>query len=97
MAKRFNKLDFEDINPYAEGEVREDWDPTTGTKRAKKKFGNTAPKKATPAAKQATCSNPKPAAIKQPKTSGYKGSTFDPNYLNRYRDRGKGSGSNYRP
>ncbi|PLW09757.1 hypothetical protein PCANC_22310 [Puccinia coronata f. sp. avenae] len=35
-ALRLNKLEFGDVNPYAEGEAREDWDPTTGTKRGKK-------------------------------------------------------------
>ncbi|PLW24801.1 hypothetical protein PCASD_26697 [Puccinia coronata f. sp. avenae] len=41
-AWRFNKLEFKDINQYAPGEAREDWDPTTGTKQQSKKAASNA-------------------------------------------------------
>ncbi|PLW22513.1 hypothetical protein PCASD_20022 [Puccinia coronata f. sp. avenae] len=78
MARRFNKLEFKDINPYAPGQAREDWDPTTGSKRQSKKENPTHMTSAQPEAGPSNAS--KAPAAKQQRQSGYKGSNFDPNY-----------------
>ena len=85
-ARRFNKLKFEDVNPYAPGEAREDWNPMTGSKRQTKK-PPTGPKTTSqPEAGPATTTKtPTPKAY--PKKSGYKGQNFDPNYSQRSRER----------
>jgi hypothetical protein len=78
----FNKLEFGDVNPYAEGKAREDWDPTTGAKKSKKA--------AATATKTAATSNTQSTAKgKQPLTSTPKLSNYDPNYSNCYRKQGK--------
>ncbi|PLW13235.1 hypothetical protein PCANC_18024 [Puccinia coronata f. sp. avenae] len=72
---------FNNVNPYAAGEAREDWDPTTGTK------------KTTPAAKAAAqpeagpFSGSRAATPKPAKQSSYKNSNFDPNYSQCYREK----------
>ena len=84
-ACRFNKLEFKDVNPYAPGEAREDWDPTTGTRKQAKKTQNQPKGQSQPKAGPSSSSRPPPA--KPQRQSGYKGSNFDPNYSQRYRER----------
>ncbi|PLW38719.1 hypothetical protein PCASD_11529 [Puccinia coronata f. sp. avenae] len=86
-ARRFNKLEFEDVNPDTPGEAREDWDPTTGNKRQTRKAPTGL--KTASQAEAGPSSNAKPAAAKAPKQSGYKGSNFDLNYSQRYREQGQ--------
>ncbi|PLW35809.1 hypothetical protein PCANC_20993 [Puccinia coronata f. sp. avenae] len=87
VALRFNKLEFEDVNPDTPGEAREDWDPTTGNKRQTRKAPTGLKTASQPEA--GPSSNAKPAAAKAPKQSGYKGSNFDLNYSQRYREQGQ--------
>ncbi|PLW34925.1 hypothetical protein PCANC_19079 [Puccinia coronata f. sp. avenae] len=84
-ARKFNELEFGDVNPYAEGETQEDWDLTTGTKKSKKAEAGTN-SKATPAAEKQA--NPKG---KQLATTAPKSSNYNPNFANRYWER-EGSG-----
>ncbi|PLW18778.1 hypothetical protein PCANC_10926 [Puccinia coronata f. sp. avenae] len=81
-AWRFNQIKFGDINPYAKGESREDWDLTTAMKKSKKTAASTT--KATTSSKtQASAKGKQPAATAAPRSSNYKGSNYDPNYSNR--------------
>ncbi|PLW56202.1 hypothetical protein PCANC_02005 [Puccinia coronata f. sp. avenae] len=88
----FNKLEFGDINPYAEGEARKDWDPANGSKRAKKAATSTGGKTMSTSEGQSSSKGKGVAmANPTPKTSNYKGANYDPNYSNRYRERNSGN------
>jgi hypothetical protein len=81
MAQRFNKLEFKDVTPYMAGGAREDWDPTTGTKKQAKNPAGT-----TQATTQPGSSNSgKTTTAKPQRQLRYQGSNFDPNYSQRYR------------
>jgi hypothetical protein len=69
-AHQFNKLEFGDVNPYAKGAAREDWDPTTGTKRSKKLKAQGSGKST------ATTENPANAKGKQPAQPTPKSSNY---------------------
>ncbi|PLW28685.1 hypothetical protein PCANC_23484 [Puccinia coronata f. sp. avenae] len=85
-ARRFNKLEFGDINPYAEGKARKDWDPTTGARKSKKAVATTA--KAAAASEVQSSAKGKQPTMNTPKSSNYKGLNYDPNYSNCYRNQG---------
>jgi hypothetical protein len=86
-ARCFNKLEFGDINPYSKGKAREDWDPTTGSKRAKKPETN-GTGKATQASENLTSGEGKAVATSTGTTitSNYKGTNFDPNYCKNWKN-----------
>ncbi|KAI7937148.1 hypothetical protein MJO28_016047 [Puccinia striiformis f. sp. tritici] len=76
-ARKNSELEFTD-NPYADGGVRANWDPTTGAPKHSEK------KTATPKVTQPTQSTSGPnlpaRPTRAPRGSGYKGSNFVENY-----------------
>jgi hypothetical protein len=95
-ARQFNELEFGDVNPYAEGETQEDWDPTTGTKKSKKAGAGTN-SKATPAAETQANPKGKQLATTAPNSSNYKGTNYNPNFANHYWERGGSGDRSKRP
>ena len=87
-ARRFNELEFKDVNPYAPGETQEDWDPTTRARRQSKKTAVAGKTQAQPEAGPAN--SIKLTVAKPQRQLGYRGSNFDPNYSQRFREKLQG-------
>ncbi|PLW38539.1 hypothetical protein PCANC_23460 [Puccinia coronata f. sp. avenae] len=81
--RKFKELEFTN-NPYAESGLRALWDPTTGLPRSEKKgtvkqHATTTPSAMTLGSAQSGA-NAEKSKAKAPRSSGYKGSDYDPNY-----------------